>query len=212
MDCCQCRGIEKVFDQKEAMKDLKRYRKKGPSDTTRMLVEAIKEEGVQQGTVLDIGGGVGAIQHELLDAGASGAVSVDASTAYVETAKEEAQRRGHGDRVTYQHGNFVDVAPNVAPSDIVTLDKVICCYNDVESLVDLSSQRAARLYGIVYPRDNWLFRAAARLGNAYFWLRRSQFRVFVHPTELVESLVTGNGLRRRFYRKTLTWQVVVYGR
>ena len=151
MDCGQCRGIEKVFDQKEAKKDLKRYRKKGPSDTTRMLVEAIKEEGVQQGTVLDIGGGVGAIQYELLDAGASGAVSVDASTAYVEAAKAEAQRRGHGDRISHIHGNFVEVAPDIEPADIVTLDKVICCYDDVEGLVDLSSQRAARLYGVVLP-------------------------------------------------------------
>ena len=66
MDCCQCQGIEQVFDERQAKKDLKQYRKKGPSSTTRILVEAIKAQGVQDLSLLDIGGGVGAIQHGLL--------------------------------------------------------------------------------------------------------------------------------------------------
>ena len=89
MNCCQCEGIEEVFDRKQANKDLDQLHKEGLSDTTRMLVDAIKAEGVQGSTVLDIGGGVGAIQYGLLDAGATHAVSVDASTAYSEAAKEE---------------------------------------------------------------------------------------------------------------------------
>ena len=104
------------------------------------------------------------------------------------------------------------MAPGIEPADVVTLDRVICCYHDVEKLVGMSSQRATRLYGVVFPRDNWLSRAAIGVGNLYMRLRRNPFRAFVHPTSLVDSLVTGNGLSRRFYRKTLVWQVVVYAR
>ncbi len=42
MNCCQCQGIEIVFNQKVAVKDLKQYRKKGAAKTTRMLIEALK--------------------------------------------------------------------------------------------------------------------------------------------------------------------------
>ena len=212
MSSCQCQRIEKIFDEREARKDLKRYRKKGPSSTTRMLLDAIKTEGVENMTVLDIGGGVGAIQHELLEAGAAGAVSVDASTGYVQVAKKEAERRGHIDRVSYHQGDFVDIAPDIEPADIVTLDRVICCYHDAEKLVGLSSQRATRLYGVVFPRDNWISRTVIRFGNLYMWVRRNPFRAFVHPSRLVDSLVTSNGLSRRFYSKTLVWQVVLYAR
>ena len=94
MKCCQCQGIESQFNAKQAAKELKDYRRRGPRKSTRMLIEALGAEGIKGMTLLDIGGGVGAIQHELLSAGVSSATDVEASLAYMETAKEEAQRRG----------------------------------------------------------------------------------------------------------------------
>ncbi len=211
MNCCQCRGMESLFSDKTAAGDLKAYRKKGPSKTTRMLINALKAQGVEEMTLLDIGGGVGAIQHELLKSGAGSAVNVDASTAYIKAAKDEAQRQNHANQVSYHHGNFVDLAPNIAPVDIVTLDRVICCYHDMPALVGLSSQKAGKLYGVVYPRDTWWTKIGVAVMNFGLWVSRNPFRVFVHPTEAVEAVVRGNGLERRFYRKTWLWQVAVYG-
>lgn len=212
MDCCQCKGIETLFNQKEAENKLKGYRKDGPAKTTRMLIEALKAEGIEGMTLLDIGGGVGAVQHELLRAGVEKATGVDASTAYVKAAQEEAEHQGHAGRITYHHGNFVDLAPQIAPADIVTLDRVICCYHDMQTLVGLSVAKAGRLYGLVYPRDTWWMRVGIYLGNLYFRVIRNPFRSFIHPTQAVEALVRGNGLHRRFYRTSGLWQVVVYAR
>ena len=212
MNCCQCEGIEETFDAKVAARDLKRYRAKGPRKETRMLLDALRAEGVEGMTLLDIGGGVGAIQHELLGDGVSGATNVDASSAYLGAAREEARRRGHSDRVSYHHGNFVDLAPDIEPADIVTLDAVICCYHDMEALVGLSAKRARKLYGFVYPKDRWWMRLASALGNFYFWARRRSFRTYLHPTRAIEAVVRENGLRRRYYSKTIWGQVVVYGR
>ena len=156
MACKQCQGIERFFDQKEADKDLAAYRKKGPAATTQMLVDAITAQGVDGGSLLDIGGGVGAIQNELLGAGIKSAVSVDASTAYARVAEQEAERQGHADRISRHHGDFVDAAPNLDDADVVTLDRVICCYHDVQNLVGLSSQKAKRVYALVFPRENLL--------------------------------------------------------
>ena len=216
MICCQCEGIEEVFSQKYVDKELAHYRKKGPDKTTRMLNENIRAEisaeKVEELTLLDIGGGVGAIQLELLGAGVQDVTSVEASTAYLTAARAEAQRRGLADRVSYHHGNFIDLAEEIAPADIVTLDRVICCYPEMEKLVGLSAARARRLYGLVYPRDVWWVKAGLELGNLVLRLRKSSYRAFVHPTEKVEAILWRNGFKRRTYRQTFIWQVVVYTR
>jgi magnesium-protoporphyrin O-methyltransferase len=210
--CKQCQGIEEFFDQKEADKDLATYRKKGPAATTMMLVDAIVSQGVDGGSLLDIGGGIGAIQNELLKAGIKTAVSVDASTAYARVAEQEAERQGHTDRISRHHGDFVDAVSNLEDADVVTLDRVICCYHDVQKLVGLSSQKAKRLYAVVFPRENLLSKLGFGLFNMFFRLRRSPFRIFIHPTSVIEALVEANGLQRQYYHKTRLWQVIVYTR
>lgn len=212
MNCCQCQGVETQFDRRVATRELQHYRQKGPPKTTRLLIELLEAEGVEGMTILDIGGGVGAIQYELLQAGAARATSVEASTAFFEIAYEEARRRGLADRIHAMHGNFVDLAPDLPPADIVTLDRVICCYDDMEALVRLSSTRARRLYGVVYPRDTWWMRLVTRLQNFGFWLRRNPFRLFIHPTEAVDAEVRSNGLKPHLRRQTFIWQVLVYVR
>jgi hypothetical protein len=212
MNCCQCQGIEELFSQQYVTREVARYRAKGPDKTTRMLVDAIKNEGVAGSTLLDIGGGVGAIQHGLLEAGLEHATDVEASSAYLTAARAEAQFRGYLERVSYHQGNFVDLASEIEPADIVTLDRVICCYPDMEKLVNLSVARAGKLYGLVYPRDTWWIRIGLAVANFFFKLQRSVYRGFIHPTRKVEAILSSNGLKQRFYRRTLLWQVVVYAR
>jgi magnesium-protoporphyrin O-methyltransferase len=212
MNCCQCEGIECLFNQQEAAKKLKQYRRKGPDKTTRLLINTLRAYGVEGMALLDIGGGIGAIQHELLKAGLSRAISVEASSAYLDVAKAETERQGNAARVTYHSGNFVDLAATLPAADIVTLDRVICCYPDMPQLVGLSVARAVKLYGLVYPRDTWWVKLGISMMNFFFRLRRTPFRVFVHPTEAVEAIIQAEGLKRSFYRTTGVWQVVVYAR
>jgi len=175
-----------------------------------MLIEALEAEGVEGMTLLDIGGGIGAIQHELLSDGVRSATSIEASPAYIEAAKEEAERQGHADRVSQHYGNFTDLAPDIGPADIVTLDRVICCFHDMQRLVSLSVTKANQLYGVVYPRDTWWLKVGVACLNLALRVKRDPFRVYVHPTKGVEALMRDSGLEQRFYRKTAIWQVVVY--
>lgn len=216
MDCCQCQGIEKTFDRKTAARNLKHYRRKGPNRSTAILLEALKEQGIDGLSLLDIGGGVGAIQHELLKAGAATAVGVDASSAYIEAAKEEAQRQGHDDRVSYQFGNFVDLAKDLETADIVTLDRVICCYHDALSLVGMSGNLASKYYGVVYPRDTWWvklgWRVAGTLAGLVMRMLRNPFRSYLHSSEEVNSILTDMGFQQRFRSTQGIWQIIVYAR
>lgn len=210
MECCQCQGIEMEFSRKIAAGELKRLRTRGPAPTTRMLIDALKAENLEGMSLLDIGGGVGAIQFALLESGVISATAVEASSAYVGAAKKEAATRGYDGRVDYRHGDFVQMAPEIAPADIVTLDRVVCCYPDMPALVALSAARARRLYGIVYPRDTWWNRAALAVFNFAWRLRGSPFRVFAHSSRVVDALIRRHGLEQRYYRQTLVWQVALY--
>ena len=212
MNCCQCQGIEGFFNQREAARRIKAYRRDGPDRSTRVLLDALRAAGVEGATLLDIGGGIGAVQLGLLDAGAASATDVDASSAYIAAAREESVRQGFGDRVNYQHGNFVDLAPDIAPADIVTLDRVICCYHDLRGLVSSSAAKTRRLYGLVYPRDSWLTPLVTSAANLIFRLQRNPFRTFAHHTGDVEVLLHDAGLERRFFGTAGVWQVAVYAR
>jgi 2-polyprenyl-3-methyl-5-hydroxy-6-metoxy-1,4-benzoquinol methylase len=202
-----------MFGEKTARHDLRRYRKRGPSKPTRMLLEALQREGIERATVLDIGGGIGAIQQELLDAGAARATSVEASAAYLRAAREEAERRGRTDRISYQAGDFVAIADRVEPADVVTLDRVICCYPDMQSLVSRSADRAQRLYGLVYPRDTWWVAVGFRVMNLILRLARRAFRVHVHPTSAIDAVAREHGLIPKLARRAgPVWQVTLYAR
>jgi magnesium-protoporphyrin O-methyltransferase len=210
MTCCQCEGIEREFDAEEAENEIAAYRKDGPGETTQILIDALTDLGVEGLTLLDIGGGVGAIQHAMLSAGASSATAVEASTAFARAAQDEAKELGWSDQVQVQHGNFVDLAEQITLHDVVTLDRVICCYHDMESLVGLSAARASELYGLVYPRDVWWNKVLSRLGNLLFWITRNPFRTFIHSDAGVERILIELGFEKVFHKKLLSWQVVVY--
>jgi magnesium-protoporphyrin O-methyltransferase len=212
MACCQCQGIERLFDRREALRKLHAYARHGPDRTTRLLLDIVKAAGVEGATLLDIGGGVGVAQLELLAAGLRGATDVDASSAYLHVAREEARRRGYGNRVTYRHGDFVALAPEIEPADIVTLDRVICCYHDMPALVRASAAKARWLYGLVYPRDAWWTRCFSASENMVFRLRRHPYRSFIHSTRQVDALVRRAGLELRLHHQETFWQVVLYAR
>ena len=212
MDACGCDGGFEIFDEKSAEEDLQRYRGHGPDATTATLVEMIRDRGVSGSSLLDIGGGIGVIDHELLRAGAGHAVLVDASGPAVEMARREARRRGTLDRLEFVDGDFVSRASDVDVADIVTLDRVICCYPDVESLVRLSATRARSLYGLVLPRDRRLLRWALPLLNAWFRVRGFRYRTFLHANAKVDALVAAAGLRQVRESRTFMWRVVLYER
>jgi SAM-dependent methyltransferase len=209
---CDCGCTPNTFSDRDAVDDLKRYVKKGPDKTTRALVDAIVAEGVEGTTVLDIGGGIGAIQLELLGAGAARTEAVDASEAYIETAIAEAERRGYGDRTTARIGNFVELAESIEDADVVTLDRVVCCYPDVDALLGAAADKATRMVGLVYPRDIWWNQVVGRAMNALGWLTRDPTRWYLHRTGQVDRIMRRAGFAGREITRDWIWQVVLYRR
>ena len=216
MSCKQCEGITSTFDQAEARKTLRRFRRRGPIKTTRLLVnalrEALEETGARGAVLLDVGAGIGAIHHELLDGSISRAVHVDASTAQIAAAREETTRRGHQNQVQFVLGDFTALADELPRADVVTLDRVICCFDDMPTLVRRSGEKAARFYGAVYPRQVAWMRLAIRILNIIKRLKGTDFRVFLHDPSAIHAVLAKAGLERRSMQRTLGWEVVVFAR
>ena len=213
MNCCpHCQDADRFFDQGVAAADLRRYQRHGATGTTRRLLDALRSNGVAGLSLLDVGGGIGVIQHELSAAGVVQITNVDASRAYLKLAREEAQRRGYAANARYLYGDFVGLAEEIEAADIVTLDRVVCCYPDMEALVEAAAVRAQRFLGLVYPRDDWWLKLGVALLNLSPRWRGDAFRSFVHPTAGVEGVAAANGLRRLVHHQGVIWQVVVFAR
>ena len=210
-ECCRV-DYDAQFNDDEARRDLLAYRAKGPDPSTRRLLDALLAEGVEGATLLDIGGGVGVVQLELLAAGVAHSTDVDASGAYLATAEGEAYERGWSDRATFLHGDFVALADRVEPADVVTLDRVVCCYPDARALIGRSAAKAGRLYGVVHPVDRWWTRLLATLGNLGYRLFRNPYRMYVHRQALIDELIRGAGLQPVTVREALFWRSAVYRR
>ena len=214
MPGCCCSPFESAanqqFNQKKVAQELTRYREKGPGPTTRMLVDGIAQSGTLSGTVLDVGSGVGGLTFALLDRGATSAVAVDASTAYVGAARDEAVHRGQEKAIRFVHADFVDVAPRLPSASIVTLDRVVCCYPSCEPLLAAALAHAERCLALSYPRDVWYVRVGMALENGQRRLARNNFRTFVHAMTKIEETIRRGGFRLSRRRETWMWSAGVY--
>lgn len=200
------------FDRQRVAAELRRYRAKGPGRTARLLADGLSEVGRLAGTVLDVGAGIGGLTFALLERGAVGAVAVDASSSYVEAAREEAVRQGRAGAVRFVHADFVAAAPELAPAAIVTLDRVVCCYPAYDRLLDAALALAERSLALSYPRDASAVRLGNWLENALRRARGSPFRTFVHPAGAMERRIEAAGFVRRARRTTWVWAADVYTR
>lgn len=208
---CSC-GCPNTFSTRDAKADLDRYHRKGPEPTTRALIDAIVAEGITGATLLDVGAGIGAIQLGLLPVGLASAESVDASSAYVRLARGEATRRGYAEQTHGRVGDFVALAPEMEPADIVTLDRVVCCYSDAASLMAATTAHARRVVGLVYPRVTWWMRLGATIANPLLRLLRRPSTIYIHPNAAIDEPLRTAGFQRRDIKRTLAWQVALYVR
>jgi magnesium-protoporphyrin O-methyltransferase len=213
--CCG-EGIpscERVFDRKTADQDLRDYRRKGAPWATRELIdELVAGVELSGATVLDVGAGVGTVHLELLARGAASAVDVDGSGAYVAVAREEAERAGLADRVRHVVGDLTLVAPTLKAADLVALDRVVCCYGDVASLLTAASTLARRRLGLVYPRDRWWIRAGTAIGNVVMFRRSAGYRMRVHRVAEMAALLEAAGFARAAGRDGRLWRVETWER
>jgi len=195
-----------------AERDLRRYQRHGPDVSTRILLSELRRWPLQGLRLLDVGGGSGVIAVELAGAGLASVTLADASAAYLEVARRLLASRDASCPAQFILGDFAVTADSLPDADIVTLDRVVCCYPDVEVLLRGAAARARRMVAFTYPRDRWYMHAAVVLENSWYRLRENPFRAFVHSPQRMASVLESAGFVRAARHATLQWALDLYRR
>lgn len=168
--------------------------------------------GIDGATILEIGGGVGALQVELLKRGATTGVNVDLTAVWRPEAERLAATAGVSDRSRFQVGDLVDHAAELPESDVVLLHRVMCCYPDWEKMIDAAAGRARRIIGFTIPRSSWLHHTFLFLGNGFERVRGRSFRAYIHPAEELLARLAALGFEARSDDRDLVWRTLVLER
>jgi len=211
--CCHVpRGYEKLFGERSARREARRYRRKGLGDNERRIVEFLRSRGVEGTSVLEIGGGVGTLQVELLKAGAERAVNVELSPYWEEEARGLVREAGLEDRWEYRVDNVAADGQEVGPADAVIMHRVVCCDPDPGALVGAAAERARRYLVVTFPRERRASRMFVGLINLVARLLRWEHRSYVHPVAEILGAAERRGLRLVQDHRGFIWQLAALER
>ncbi len=186
----------------------RRYRRRGLDRTAARMVEFLTAHGVEGATVLEIGGGVGDIQLELLRRGAARATSLELADSYDADATALAAEAGLADRITRRHLDLASSPQAVEPHDIVVLHRVVCCYPDFERLLGAAADHAQRLLVFSHPPRNVLSRSFTAVQNQFFRLRGMAFRTYAHDPAAMRAVAAQGPLAVSYTHRGAAWQIV----
>ncbi len=163
--------------------------------------------------MLEIGGGAGALHQDLLRQGVVSTVTgVDASSAYLEAAKDNAAHFGLSEQINYIKQDFAQSAEAVESADLVVLDRVICCYPHLDQLLGKAAQHTSQFLAISYPVDrNWV-RFGHWVIDTFLSLVKSGYHPYVHAQDAIEAVAAANGLQPVHQVRHYIWQVMVFER
>ena len=206
--CCEPEGYDIMFGAAFSRRLARRYRRRGLDRTATRIVDVVARHGVEGASVLEVGGGVGAIQLELLRRGAARTTNLELAEAYEADAAALAREAGVADRVSRRHVDLARSPEAVEPHDVVVLHRVVCCYPDHQALLTAAAEHARRLLIFSHPPRNPFTRAAAAGENLLFRVRGSPFRTYAHPPDAMMAAAGTSGLQLAYHRRGLAWHIV----
>lgn len=206
MSCCRDGTCARMFKPRFARRSLERYRTKGLDELEQQMVASAVESGVEGARVVEIGGGIGCLQAELLDAGAQEGEIVELVAAYEPYADQLAREKGLQGRTSFRVVDVLERPDAVEPADIVVLNRVVCCSPDGVALTAAAGRLTRRTLVLSFPRDVLWARVGVRALNAGLWLTRNPFRVFVHRPAALLAAAETQGVRVGDGGRGLFWQ------
>ncbi len=212
MACCNVNGLNEIFNKSKAAKETRKYLKKGLDQRATMVVGCLRDQGVSGASILEIGCGVGSLHMELLRQGAGTAIGVEVSQSYVEAAAGLSLTLGYQDATQYHTGNFVDLEQDIPSADVVVLDRVLCCYPDMEGLVTASTRHTQQVYVLTYPRRTWWMLIGAWAMNFGLTVIRREFRFFLHHPKEIGTTIEAAQFSLIQSAKHGIWEMAAYRR
>jgi 16S rRNA G966 N2-methylase RsmD len=198
-----------IFDQRFAHRVAHRYDVRGPSSVERRLLEFLSGAGVGGATVLEIGGGIGELQLELLARGAAQTINLELSHEYEAEAERLITSAGVAGRVTRTVGVDLARQPDSAPrAHLVVLNRVVCCYPDAARLLAAAAGRAEHAIAFSHPPRNWFTRSRVAMQNRGYRADGRSYRGYVHDPDAMLDAVRRQGFEIVRREPGIAWCVV----
>jgi magnesium-protoporphyrin O-methyltransferase len=215
--CCRAAGCEEIFKPASARRNLRRrnlrrYLKKGLGAIERSMVSSVGSRDLDGVRVLEIGGGIGAVQAELLAKGASTGEIVELVQAYEPYARELATAKGFQSRSVFRVADLLADPKAVAPAGVVVLNRVVCCSPDGIRLAGIGARLAERMLMLSFPRDRRLTRLFVKTINGTMQLLGRSFRTYLHPRASLVDAAQDAGLVLAQTGKNLVWEFTTFRR
>lgn len=204
MACCDVNGLDRVFRGSLVREEKRSFLKNGLNKRQQGFFEDISPTDQ---SVLDIGCGVGALGTSALQRGARHATFVDVSRAYLAAARDVAERLDLTDRAEFQQGDFTTLTAEAA--DLVTLDRVVCCYPDATRLLTKAAAHSRRDLALSYPLPKWWLRAGRYLLNLGMGVFGQTYRFYLHDEKTLLDAAQSAGHVLRHRARHGLWQVLV---
>jgi magnesium-protoporphyrin O-methyltransferase len=185
-----------------------RYHRRGLDKTAARMAEFVTSHGIIGATILEIGGGIGDIQLELLRRGARSATNLELVDAYDTDANNLVRAAGMSDRIARRRVDIAATPDAVQPADVVILHRVVCCYPDYERLLSAAADHARHLLVFSHPPRNPVSRAWMAAQNLTFRLLGKSFRTYLHPPAAMVAAAERSGMHAEYRHHGPVWQVV----
>ena len=167
--------------------------------------------------MLDVGCGSGDLACAAIARGADRAMGFDLGAGAIEAARSLANERGLADRARFEVGDGASLA--LPRADVVSLNRVLCCYPHVDALLSNTLGAAGAIYGFTAPHDRGTIglgnRIWVRVGNVWYRLRAKKFRgfrAFVHDLGAVDARIRAAGFEPVRRERRGLWDLAVYAR
>ena len=210
-DCCRAAPCEEVFGSRTAEGDLHEYLSHGLGTIETRMLDAIPPLVVAGARrVLEIGGGVGALQAELVLKGASSGEVIELVGAYEPYARRLATKLGIGDRTSFRVADVIENPQQVQDADIVVMNRVVCCSPDGLRLTAVAAGLTRQVLAISYPRSLAILRLMQRLQEPFARLFRRRYRFYIHDARAIRTAATAAGMSLQAAGHGAFWEYAVF--
>lgn len=218
MNCCSVpgpsgtsrgRGTARFFDR-FAKSYARSHRSGSLEKIQKQLIAGVLPHLISPSRIVEIGCGVGALHQNLLGSGEHTAVGVDLSTEMLGHARRFATEQGFDKRTEYLLGDYTELTEQIGQADVMLLDKVVCCYQQVELLLSTSLQKTRQVYALSHPRNFFGIRWGFAIHKALARLLRWDFFPCWHVWSDIHATIERSGFRSVGRTQTFLWESTVY--
>ncbi len=112
----------------------------------------------------------------------------------------------------YQQGDFVALSDAVPAADIVMLDRVLCCYKDVDTLLARSLEKCGSVYAMSIPTSSFFSKIFFHIPIVIGKLLKWWFTPSWHDWGRIVEVIRRQGFQTVATASTVLWATYVFRR